>query len=68
MAMLRFTLKQKPLRYDAKADCVFPDFVLLDMVASPYAMEVYGRFDERSRTLSARPNRSLKLVPSPQTR
>lgn len=37
----------KPLRYDAEADLVFPDFVLLDTgQARGTPMEVFGRADE----------------------
>jgi hypothetical protein len=37
----------KPLRYDAAAQVVFPDFELLDTAVAPlYPMEVFGRSDE----------------------
>jgi hypothetical protein len=32
----------KPLRYDAKRDEVFPDFLLLDAHTEPVPMEIYG--------------------------
>ena len=37
---------QKPLRYEAGADVVFPDFVLLDTELPHYPMEVYGRMND----------------------
>ncbi|MDU8545715.1 MULTISPECIES: DUF1173 family protein [Pseudomonas] len=38
----------KPLRYDAEADAVFPDFWLLDLPSNrEYPMEVYGRSDDK---------------------
>lgn len=41
---------QKPLRYDAEADLVFPDFILLDTAdIGGHPMEVFGRDDEAYR-------------------
>lgn len=37
---------RKPLRYDADADTVFPDFELLDAGPASCPMEVFGRTDE----------------------
>lgn len=38
---------EKPLRYDADIDEVFPDFLLLDTDVPQYPMEVFGRTDEK---------------------
>ncbi|KPH88483.1 hypothetical protein GLUCOINTEAF2_0203824 [Komagataeibacter intermedius AF2] len=38
---------EKPLRFDAEQDLVFPDFILQDTARSAgYPMEVFGRMDE----------------------
>lgn len=38
---------EKPLRYDADLNEVFPDFLLLDTDILQYPMEVFGRTDEK---------------------
>ncbi len=37
---------EKPLRFDAAADVLFPDFLLLDTAYPHYPMEVYGRMND----------------------
>jgi len=45
---------EKPLRFDADQDLVFPDFVLTDTAARDgYPMEVFGRTDEDYQTRRA---------------